>query len=511
MRKNKIYKLVSAFIDNELEDKEINFVLDKIQNDLEWKNCYEEILKTKQIFSDFKKIKPNEKLQNKILIEINRIENFENPFIPIPKKYIPFAITLVAAAIVFFVVFLFQKKDTIEYFLQENTKNVRTIYENTIANNDLFPLRSSLSKDDVFRFAVYGVLPADTTNEQLLKISYPNEKKFYVELKKDEKNNNYKKELPLNEFYKQVNITTKQKNTIDSILEKVKINIETSILASQKDYLAINPELWVMRDAIFYEISKNLNSKQKNEFFAISKIPHKKNVLYENFDITRLRNVFEGNKIPKKDYIFFKPDTIFVKKVNIDSLKVVIENNKKNVHIIKSRANRLFSQYKNNNVIKIVFENNEGEKDAHSVATVSFSSDKNMLRIEIPDLSSLIKYDIKLDSFYRVKLKNHYKNENEMKRKLNDFNHNVIEFEFNDKSDNNKYLDTNDVKNIHIEFDTEKIKNLEKFLLQKEKFLKNKDVNIYFKNIDKHLNSLKKIDSMFKIINLDTIFKNIIK
>jgi len=506
MRKSKIFKLISAFIDNELNEKDSNFVSDKIQNDFEWKSYYEEILKTKQIFYNFKQIESNEKLKNKILFEINKIENFKNPFIPIPKKYVPFAVTLVATAIVFFVIFLFQKKDVIEYFLQENTNNVKAIYENTIANNDLFPLKSSLSKDDVFRFAVYGVLPTDTTNEQLLKISDPNENKLYVEIKKEIKPTKNKNEIPLDEFYKQVNISDKQKNSIDSILEKVKVNIETSVLTSQKDYLAINPELWVMRDAIFYEISKNLDNRQKTEFFTISKLPRIKSELYKNYNNPKLKTLFNGYKVTKKDYIFFKPDTIYVKKVNLDSIKVVIENNKKNIQIINRKVNKFFTQYKNNNVIEIVFENNEGKKEVHNFATVSLSSDKNMLRIEIPELSSLIKYNIKLDSFYRIKLRNNLKNYNEIRKKFDDDNNNMIEFKLDDKSkESNNALDTLTVKNIPFEYDSEKIQNIEKFLLEKEKFLKNK--NIYLKNIDKHLYKLKKLDSIFRILNFDSIFE----
>jgi hypothetical protein len=482
MFKNKMYILISSFIDNELNEKDKIYVENKIKTDPEWEKIYNTFQKNKKAVIDLKGLPENDYMNQRILKKVKNPELNDVAFLPIQKKYIPAAVALVVLAVIFVALFMFQQKNGIELFLKENTSKVKSLYENTFANNDLYPINASLSNDDVFKFAVYGVLPAQNQKGKYIQLGNNESSGYYVEVADKHKLNKPNEQVPLEQVYKELKVDESQQKRIDKVLKSFQKNIEASFLAAPKQYLAVDADIWNFQNAVVYEISKNLSAKQRKEFFALTGIPYVKYANI-NYDDSRkdsiVKNYASLSQLPR-DFLIIKPDTLFVRKMNVnyDSIRLKIKKLKDNQFNIGVELDHLLSGRPKNRTITVSVQKDVKTSEGVTVSVkhnivkgtgISISVDTSVFRITIPDMDNIIPELMDFDSKNKGK---------ELK---------LMDFDSKNKGKELKLMDFDLIKKGKELKMMEKIyqmkknqylqKNMEKELREAERNFKNKNYN----------------------------------
>jgi hypothetical protein len=323
-RKN--IKLLSAYLDNEIDSENKIFVESKIAGDKEWSSLYEDLKNTKNYTGNLHDIPPNPEFTNKLLMKIaNKQQKYD--FLPVPKHLRPAAVLLLVTAVLIFATYIFDKQRDIENFFVENSRVVKNIYESGFIKTDLYPAPIGLTNDDIFQFAVTGALPINTEKDKVFQ--FGNDKKYghYFEVGCASPNEKDKPELGI--IYEQLQLKSAQIEKIDSVLSAYRKNLETSILVSPKKFLAVDANVWNLKKAIVFDISKNLDEPQRAEFFSlISEAKPPKDIeKYYNSHVDSSLQKFRSKISGEKNFIVMNSDTIMVKSfnVNYDSIEMHLE------------------------------------------------------------------------------------------------------------------------------------------------------------------------------------------
>lgn len=290
--------LLSAYIDGELSSEEKNYIEGKIKSSLELQKELADLKKLKEITSvSISKISDSPFFETRVLANINpnRTSKFN------VKKWTP-AITLTLLTIGLMVLLKFNP-DFIHNMIEDQKSNLAGFYK-----ENLRPLlyAADLTNEDIFNFAMYQQLPLDSSNKQILKLGSDPSGTDYFEIKKLENVNHIQKEDNLKKFVIALNLDDKESGQIDSIINSYSDQIASLVLVNDKNSVAINPNLWKTRKAIFADI---LSFAQKHAPDNLNKIVPPDVV---KFDASSLAKVVLDSKNVKEDqYIFCTPDSIF--------------------------------------------------------------------------------------------------------------------------------------------------------------------------------------------------------
>jgi hypothetical protein len=544
MFKNKKYILISSYLDNELNEKDRTFVENKIKNDPEWEKVYNTFRKNKESFQSLKNLPENTNLNQILVKTIEKHKADKEYFIPIPRKYIPLAVSLVITALIFVTLFMLQRKGDIELFFKKNTNIVRNVYEKTFTNHDLYPINASLSNEDVFKFAVYGVLPAENQKDKVIQLGNNQKSGYYVEMADKNRVLESKKQLPLEKVYKELRIDPLQQKKIDNVLVSFKKNIETSILAAPKEFIAVDPDLWNFQKAVVYEISKNLSLKQRKEFYVLTGNPYVKSENYASQDYRKDSIVRAFSRISRspRDFLVIKPDTMLIKKINVnyDSIKMRIKRLKENNVQIDLEINNILPTMQNTKTVSVRVgkhtdghnrNSNTGKPRYDENFGVSISIDTAMFRVEIPDMQQVFPdkmvFEFLKDKEFKVlekleRIKNDKKIQKNFEMKLNE-----LEKELKNNGNNfqlEKYFPFEASDSLSLEkSDTIKRRIRYKYFDDKSGFELNNlnELNKLFKGKNSPFNSIKNqflneknsrlVDTVLSNIKIDSILEQVFK
>jgi hypothetical protein len=170
-------------------------------------------------------------------------------------------------------------------------------------------LAANLTNEDVFNFAFNNELPLDNTRQQYLLLGYDDSGKEFFEIRSSHQR---VKRESYNEFISAMNLDAKQKETVDSIIGSYSKALESQVLVNEKNTIAINPNLWNLRKAIFADLlvaSEKLN-KVKFDRIVPSGITNAERVIVVN-TLEKLKNT-SGDQ-----YIFVTPDSIFEEVISV--------------------------------------------------------------------------------------------------------------------------------------------------------------------------------------------------
>lgn len=222
------------------------------------------------------------------------------------KGYLPVA-ALVLLTIFLMIYFRYNKRD-INRLIEEGKNNLVSFYAQNL--KPLFAT-TEISNEDVFNFALYQSLPIDKINKKVLLVSSEEKGNQVFEIKPASYNPdtyNYER------FAGFLNLTPEQKLKADSILGAYKKEIYLSILMNDKNTVAINPKLYDLQQAVLADLlafSEKVNSEKTNELF-----PNQ----YKIFSRADVKSFASKTKdLPRGDYIFITPDTVFQTECTIDS------------------------------------------------------------------------------------------------------------------------------------------------------------------------------------------------
>ncbi|MGB5531315.1 MAG: zf-HC2 domain-containing protein [Ignavibacteriaceae bacterium] len=304
-------ELLSAYLDGELSRSEKAEVENLLQNSLELKMQLEDLKKIKQLTQNVKRIPESPYFETRLM---SKIEGQKSESAKISRWMPATALALVTIAVMIVLKInpelvnqlWDQQKEAITGFYKENLQPV------------LFA--ANLTNEDIFNFAFNNEIPLDNSRKQYLLLGYDDSGKEFFEIRSgDEK----MRRQSYNEFISAMNLNEKQRESVDSIIGSYGEALESQVLVNDKNTVAINPNLWNYRKAIFADLlvaAEKLNIKGFNRIVPAG---------ISDAEKVRVVNAMQNLKTsPEGQYIFVTPDSVFADSYQFDS-KLYIKELKK--------------------------------------------------------------------------------------------------------------------------------------------------------------------------------------
>lgn len=292
----------------------------------------------------------------------------KNRFNELVKKYLPVASIILLTFLL--MVFFRSHKRSISKLIEEGKNNLISFYA-----QNLKPLFASteITNEDVFNFALYKSLPIDKDNKKLLLVSHEGEDNRVFEVKPASYvpfTNNYER------FTNYLELSPDEKNRVDSILGAYKKEIYLSVLKSDQNAIAINPQLGDLQKAVLADLIAFSEKVDKNKTYEIFPLNNK------TFNVENLRSfALSAKEIPNNDYIFITPDTVFQTEFKIDTKAIEkLSDIDLNKHLA---ANNM----KDNIRIDIGFDNTRRNREKIRIKPgtgISHQLDSNKIRVIVP-------------------------------------------------------------------------------------------------------------------------------
>jgi len=183
--------------------------------------------------------------------------------IPVPRRFVPASLALGSLIIIALLFIVYSQRDHVFSYFFQRTHDVRVAYDEGIKGWFL-PLFKKTSKDQVLAFAMFGTLPLDETLESVLRIDNTGTQGYRVELGKTP----IKRQTPVSveELYREIRPTKHQQQSIDSLLSMAQHQIESAVLLSTKEKIAIDPRLIGLNKAILNSVASQLEPGQRIRF-----------------------------------------------------------------------------------------------------------------------------------------------------------------------------------------------------------------------------------------------------
>lgn len=356
-------ELLSAYLDDELTQPEKAEVEKLLASSLELQKKLEDLKKVKQLGNRVKRIPESPFFETRLMAAIEGQKNETSGI----KRWMPAAALAVVTIIIMIVLKLNpglvdkmweDQKVAIAGFYKENLKPVL--------------IAANLTNDDVFNFAFNNELPLDNTRQKYLLLGYDDSGKEFFEIRSSHER--IKRES-YNEFISAMNLDTQQKQTVDSIIGSYSKALEAQVLVNENNTIAINPNLWNLRKAIFADLlvaSEKLN-KTKFDRIVPSGITNAERVIVVN-TLEKLKNT-SGDQ-----YIFVTPDSIFAESFQFDSklYEKEMRELEKQIQLNEEKVKQF--------TLNIRFDSTYNSyTDAQRVHSFRIQIDSNICRVDLPE------------------------------------------------------------------------------------------------------------------------------
>ncbi|MEJ2615314.1 MAG: zf-HC2 domain-containing protein [Ignavibacteriaceae bacterium] len=309
---HKDFKLLSAYIDDELTPGEKSEIEEKLLTSPELQKKLKELKKIKELTTySYKKVEENPYFETRVGAALS----FDNQRKNKVKKWYP-AIGFTIVTIALMIVLKFNPT-LIEDIVKQQKTNLSGFY-----TENLKPLllTAGLTNEDIFNFALSKQLPLDKSSNKFLVLGSKANGDDYFEIK------NASIIPDVNSFDKFVHalkLNSEQKHQMDSILDSYADDLQSQVLVNDKNTVAINPNLWNYHKAIFADIMAFAKDANRSEFNKIIPTGY---TFYDKPEVDKfVRNI---KNRPDSQYIFITPDSVFSSTFKFDKDKFRAEMEK---------------------------------------------------------------------------------------------------------------------------------------------------------------------------------------
>ncbi len=507
------FEMLSAYLDGELSLKEKIYIEEKIKSSLELQRKLNELKKLREVTSESKPVLDESYyFEQRLMASLSSSKNHSDRI----KKWLPaVSFSAIAVALIFV---LSINPQLIKNLIEQQKGNLADFYK-----SNLKPLlyAANLSSEDIFNFALNEELPLDPSNSQILKLSYDQTGKEYFEIKQNTEN---KSKDNLINFVNALELSEFEKNQMDSLLSEYSEKISSQILVSDKNAIAINPNIWNLRKAVLADIIA-FAKKHGNETFQklapVDKIPlSDKNIVW-------LEKVKTESP---KDFIIISPDTVFSTEINIDlaelnkdittaaeNIKKIEKENRKHKIIFKFKSDSTFAELKDkvksdknfrifvhDNGVQVHLEKIEIPEielpNFDSIASIISEATKNITLVNVgsptlPEIPVSGNYQVKRENTYNTSFKSHEVNIDSVIEE----NNRRIELNRKKRQSNNKLNNDSSANEIKIMVDSLIIKQNEELRKQIEQLRKEIEK---FRQDMQNLKNKEKIEQYEEIIKM---------
>lgn len=290
------YEQLSAYADNELPGQASKEIEQKISSSNELKEKLEEYKRLKELTSKVKRTPESPYFEAKLYESIKDTSRSSFKFW---RSYYP-AVGIAVFTVLLMFVFKFNTKD-INNLIEKQRFSIVDLYA-----KNLKPIlyNSDVTKEDIFNFAFYNELPLDKENKQYLSLGTEKNGNSYFEIKSA---SDFPKTNNLEKFMATLNLNSRERKQVDSILEGYINDLRPQILANEKNTIAINSNLVTMNKAIAADL---INFAQSVNKTALNQMIPAAYRFTSAPSVNRMIKQVKNNN-DEDTYIFITPDTIF--------------------------------------------------------------------------------------------------------------------------------------------------------------------------------------------------------
>lgn len=371
---NNLYdiEMLSAYLDGELSPKEKIYIEEKIKSSLELQRKLNELKKLKSVTSESKPLlEESFYFEERLMASLNSSKNNSDKL----KKLIPvFSFSGLAIVLIFV---LSINPAFIKNIIEEQKGNLADFYK---ANLKPLLYAANLSSEDIFNFALNEELPLDPSNSQILKLSYDQTGKEYFEIKQ---NSEARSINNFDNFVNALELNEQERSQMDSLLKVYSEKISSQILVSDRNAIAINPNIWNLRKAVLADIiafAKRHGNENFQKIAPVDKIPlADKNIVW-------LEKVKTQSP---KDFIIVTPDTVFSTEINIDLAELNYDLKKLTEEVNQTgnekQKHRVFFKFQTDSSIAQLKDKVKSDQN-FKVFVHSNGVQVHLEKIEIPDV-----------------------------------------------------------------------------------------------------------------------------
>ena len=353
---HKDYKLLSAYIDDELTPGEKSDIEEKLVSSMELQQKLKELKKIKELTSySYKKLEENPYFETRVGAALNFNNHRKNK---IRKWYPAIGFTIITIALMVILKF---NPTLIEDIVKQQKTNL-----------------SGLTNEDIFNFAFSKQLPLDRSNNKYLILGSKGNGDDYFEIK------NASIIPDVNSFDKFVTalkLNSEQKHQMDSILDSYADDLQSQVLVNDKNTVAINPNLWNYHKAIFADIMAFAKDANRSEF---NKIVPTGYTFYNKPEVDNFVRKIKNR--PDSQYIFITPDSVFSSTFNFnkDKFKAEMERFHKELKENLKEFDKNAKEFRFN--IKIDSSLAKLKHDTSFNKNFKIFIDSNMCRVELGNI-----------------------------------------------------------------------------------------------------------------------------
>jgi len=356
-------ELLSAYLDDELTQSEKTEVENLLSTSLEMQKKLDDLKKVKQLAYGIKRIPESPFFETRLMAAIEGQKSEPSGI----KRLMP-AAALVAVTIAIMVV-LKLNPGFVDRMWEDQKVAIAGFYKE---NLQPVLLAANLTHEDIFNFAFNNELPLDNNRQQYLLLGYDDSGKEFFEIRNSDQK--IKRES-YNEFVSAMNLDAKQKLTVDSIIGSYSKALEGQVLVNDKNTIAINPNLWNFRKAIFADLlvaSEKLN-KTKFDRIVPAGITSAEKVVVVN-TLEKLKNT-SGDQ-----YIFVTPDSIFADSYQFDTelFEREMKELEKQIKINEKKVKQFTLNIRYDSAYRY-------STDAQNVHSFRIVVDSNICRVDLPE------------------------------------------------------------------------------------------------------------------------------
>ncbi len=367
---HKEFKLLSAYIDDELTPGEKSEIEEKLLSSRELQSELKKLKKIKELTSySYKKVEENPYFETRVGAALSFNNHRKNR---IKKWYPAIGFTIITIALMVILKF---NPNIIEDILKQQKTNLSGFY-----TENLKPLllTAGLTNEDIFNFAFSKQLPLDKSNRKYLLLGSKSNGDNYFEIKNASI-------IPdgdsFDKFVRALNLNKEQKQQMDSILDSYADDLQSQVLVNDKNTVAINPNLWNYHKAIFADImafAKDVNRNEFNKFVPSGYTFYNKSEV-NNF-VSKIKNR------PDSQYIFITPDSVFSSTFNFDKDKFRAEMEKFHKELKENLKN--FDKNSKEFRFNVIIDSNLAKlkKDKSFNKNFKVFIDSNMCRVELGNI-----------------------------------------------------------------------------------------------------------------------------
>lgn len=318
LSQSKISILLGQYLDGELADGDRKKVEHLLSTDNKIREEFKQLSRMKSLLTERRKIEPTIGFWTRLSTKIEQSTD-EESLLPFQTKYVPVAALSGVLGIVLIGIVIFQNRMSFFHFVNEKSQMVQSAYEQGILKGSVLPLFSHISDNQALQFSLLGVLPLDAKAETALRVDQDSTKGYQIKFGKTSK----KKSAPLTVkgFYAEIEATQFQQKAIDSLVGLARKRIETSVLLSENNAVAIDPGLAQMNKEMVSNIAACLEPKQRIRFgrFLVKKdAPY--TFISKKFAPINPETLFvEMSRVPRPErFLLITADSVGIAHVNAE-------------------------------------------------------------------------------------------------------------------------------------------------------------------------------------------------